>query len=724
MGKIEAEITQWIDALADHFDDAQIVFIHSALSYAQKLSVANTEKEQAWVQCLQQALSLMKVVDAMRLDHQALVASFLLIIQRCLKSVNNDVEDIFGSEVVDLLKGIFEMERIGEYQSYQGGADKIHAENLRKLLLSMVEDVRVVLVKLADQLLTMRSLKKCDAQQQRLIAQETQEIYAPLANRLGVWQIKWELEDLALRYLHPQDYHDIARLLDERRSDREQSIEQVKASLREQLDAMDVRYEVSGRPKHIYSIWKKMQNKNIDFHNVFDVRAVRVLVPEIRDCYAVLGVVHGLWRHIPKEFDDYIAHPKGNMYRSLHTAVIGPDTRTMEIQIRTFEMHDHAELGVASHWRYKEGGHFDAGFENKISWLRQLLEVNEDDGNDDFVDQFKSETTIDRVYVLTPQGQVVDLQARATPLDFAYHIHTDVGHRCRGAKVDGHIVPLTYLLKTGDQVEILTTRNGEPSRDWLNPHLAYLNTARARSKVKTWFRGQEYDANVHTGRTLLEKEFQRLAVVDLKIDALAQQLKFSKADDLFAAIGRGDVTHVQINHAIQRITGTFDQVDDLPVRKHKKVTQSNDRGVQVSGVGGLLTSLANCCNPVPYDPIMGYITKSRGVSIHRQDCTNILQLGDQDKDRIIEVAWGDDGDDTYPVDIELEAHDRHGLLRDITSVLANEKINVLGANTNTNKADQVVNMQLTLEVSDINQLSMVLTKIAQLPNVFWVQRKQ
>ncbi|NOX08559.1 MAG: GTP diphosphokinase [Gammaproteobacteria bacterium] len=710
------DIGGWINSLSDRFNEEQLGFIHSVIPYFDDEGVSRA--------CLQRSLALMQIVDAMRLDHESLVAAFFLGLVRSADCTVDEIKAVSGDTVAHLIEGMMRMERIGEYQGYQRGSNKLHAENLRKMLLAMVEDVRVVLIKLADQLLTMRTLNQSDAEDQQLIARETQEIYAPLANRLGIWQVKWELEDLSLRYLQPDDYHDIAKLLDERRADREDNIQQVMQQLREQLDVMDIHYEVSGRPKHIYSIWKKMQRKNLDFYNIFDVRAVRVLVAEVADCYAVLGVVHGLWRHIPREFDDYIAHPKENLYRSLHTAVIGPGGKTLEIQIRTFEMHDHAELGVASHWRYKEGAHFDAGFEEKIAWLRQLLEVKEGDVDEgDIVDQFKAEASVDRIYVLTPQGQIIDLQHQATPLDFAYHIHTDIGHCCRGARVNGRIVPLTYQLQTGDQVEILTARNGTPSRDWLNPHLGYLNTARARSKVKYWFRGQEYETNVQTGRGVLDKEFQRLAITDIKIESLAKQMKFPGADELLAAIGRGDVTHMQISNGIQRITGALDLPDKLNIRSHKKTRKATDRGLQVSGVGGLLTTLASCCNPVPYDPVAGYITKGRGVSIHRQDCVNLLQLGEQDQSRIIEVAWGDDGGETYPVDIELQAYDRHGLLRDITTVLANEKINVLGANTSTNTNDQVVDMILTLEVSDINQLSMVLTKIAQLPNVLSVARK-
>ncbi|MBW2208398.1 MAG: bifunctional (p)ppGpp synthetase/guanosine-3',5'-bis(diphosphate) 3'-pyrophosphohydrolase, partial [Deltaproteobacteria bacterium] len=443
-----------------------------------------------------------------------------------------------------------------------------------------------------------------------------------------------------------------------------------------------------------------------------------------KDCYAALGIVHGLWRHIPKEFDDYIANPKENLYRSLHTAVVGPEGRNLEIQIRTEEMHQHAELGVAAHWRYKEGGAFDAGYEGKLAWLRQLLEwKDEEHSAHDFVDRFKSEAFQERVYVLTPQGRIIDLPQGATPLDFAYAVHTEVGHRCRGAKIDGRIVPLTRQLQNGEQIEVLTARQGEPSRDWLNTHLGYLKTSRARSRVRAWFKRQDYELNVSAGRAILDRELHRLGITGLPIEKMANRFNFKQADELFAAIGRGDIHTGQLANAASELMPRSEPVQPEKKRTRRKKQGGSPGDIKIQGVGNLLTSIARCCSPVPNDPIIGYITRGRGVSIHRQDCGNVLRLQGDDKDRLIEVGWGEPSEDVYSVDIFVEAYDRSGLLSDITAVLANEKINLSGVNTATDKSDGIARMQLTLEISDIGQLSRVLTLIGQLPNVVEARRK-
>jgi GTP pyrophosphokinase len=467
-----------------------------------------------------------------------------------------------------------------------------------------------------------------------------------------------------------------------------------------------------------------MQRKRLDFDQIFDMRAVRILVKEEKDCYAALGVVHGLWRHIPKEFDDYIANPKENLYRSLHTAVVGPEGRNLEIQIRTEEMHRHAELGVAAHWRYKEGGSADAGYEEKIAWLRQLLEWKDEERSaNDFVDRFKSEAFQERVYVLTPQGRIIDLPQGATPLDFAYAVHTEVGHRCRGAKVDGRIVPLTYALHSGEQVEVLTAKQGGPSRDWMNTHLGYLKTSRARSRVRSWFRHQDFENNVSAGRAILDREMSRVAITKLSTEKIAERFKYKQVDDFLAAIGHGDVTAGQLARAANELLPRQDELVVQPRRAPRKELSTTDSGFKVFGVGNLLTTTARCCKPVPNDPIVGYITRGRGVTIHRQDCGNVLRLQGEDRDRLIEVEWGSAGEDGYQVDIAIEAYDRSGLLRDITSELANEKINLVGVNTLTDKQEGMARMSLTLEIADISQLSRVLAKIAQLPNVVEARRK-
>ena len=667
---------------------------------------------------LSHVLAVAEIVHRLGLDHEAVCAAILHDVVEDTPATLDEVRDAFGPDVARLVDGVTKMGQISRYRDAAQQARE-HAESLRKLLLAMAEDIRVILIKLADRLHNMRTLRHLDESRQRRIARETRELYAPLANRLGIGQIKWELEDLALRYLEPDVYKEIATYLDERRLDRERYIEHVVSSIRNELQAVGIEGEVSGRVKHIYRIWRKMQRKNVGFHEIFDVRAVRILVERVADCYAALGVVHSLWHHIPREFDDYIANPKENNYRSLHTAVVGPGGRTLEIQIRTRDMHEHAELGVAAHWRYKEGGRFDQSFEQKIAWLRQLIEWRDEESSaSDFVDRFKSETG-DRVYVLTPQGEVVDLPQGATPLDFAYHVHTEVGHRCRGAKVDGQIVPLTYELHNGEQVEILTTRNGTPSRDWLSPHLGYLKSSRARSKVRHWFHQQDRDKNLAAGRTVLERELGRLGLDNMNWEELAGRLHFDTVQDLLVAIGKGDVGSTQIVSAANELFPREETTIPLS-RPSTRGDETDD--VRILGVGNLLTHMARCCHPVPQDPIVGYITRGRGVTIHRRDCPNVLRLYQEEHERLIEVSWGGSQKRVYPVDIQILAYDRSGLLRDITSVLATEKINVLGVNTVTDKHDHAARMKLSIEISDLEELSRALTRIGQLPNVIEARR--
>jgi GTP pyrophosphokinase len=672
-------------------------------------------------------LAVAEILTELNLDYETIAAAMLHDVVEDTDVTLEQVKAEFGPVIARLVDGVTRMDRIGEFQeqTHAGSREHVQAESLRKLLLAMAEDVRVVLIKLADRLHNMRTLQHLAPERQRRIAQETHDIYAPLANRLGIWQVKWELEDLALRYLEPEAYQQIARQLAETRAGRERYINKVIQILDTELQKAGIRADISGRPKHINSIWRKMQRKRLDFEQIFDVRAVRVLVGEEKDCYAALGIVHGLWHHIPGEFDDYIANPKENLYRSLHTAVVGPEGKALEIQIRTEEMHRHAELGVAAHWRYKEGGSFDPGYEEKIAWLRQLLEWKDEEHTaNDFVDRFKSEAFQERVYALTPQGRIVDLPLGSTPLDFAYAIHTDVGHRCRGAKVNGRIVPLTHKLSNGEQVEVLTARQGTPSRDWLNPHQGYLKTSRARSRVRQWFKREDHEHNVAAGRDIADRELHRLGITGLALDRLAEHFRFRQVEEFFAALGRGEINPGQLANALTEFIPATPKPEVMTKAKAVRHRRASPGGVEISGVGNLLTSMARCCHPVPNDPIVGYITRGRGVTIHRRDCGNILRLQGEDRDRLIEVAWGASDEGGYPVDISVEAYDRPGLLRDITAVFANDRINLLGVNTATDSHDGIARMSLTVEISDIGQLSRVLTRIGQLPNVVEAKRNQ
>jgi GTP pyrophosphokinase len=590
-------------------------------------------------------------------------------------------------------------------------------DNIRKMLIALVDDVRVALIKLAERTCAIRAVKN-DELRRRHIAQEVFDVYAPLAHRLGIGHLKWELEDLSFRYIYPDAYRKIARLLDGKRLERDRFISQVKEDLTRELRAAGLEVEISGRAKHIYSIWRKMQRKAIGFSQVYDIRAVRILVPEIRDCYATLGLVHGLWRNIPNEFDDYIANPKENGYRSLHTAVIGPEGKVLEVQIRTRQMDEEAELGVCAHWRYK-GSDSAAGlastYEEKIAWLRQVLDWHEETGDAGSVaEQFSFEVAQDRVYVFTPAGDVVNLAQGATPLDFAYHVHTEIGHRCRGAKVNGSIVPLTYALNTGDRIEVLTSKEGVPKRDWLQPGLGYLKTSRARAKVQHWFKSQAREDNMDAGRHLLEREFKRLALTSVDYQRVARKVQLGSVEDMYAAVGSGDLSSAQVLNAAQGL------VESRPGPQLKLARQGGSSyrsQVQVRGVGNLLNHMAGCCKPLPGDAIAGFITQGRGVSIHRADCARLVRLQDSAPDRLIEVEWGVSPRDNYEVEVAIEAYDRQGLLRDITSLLANARLNVLSINTQTNKKRNTATMRLRVEVPDLGSLSKLLERINRLKNV-------
>lgn len=677
-------------------------------------------------------LEIAEILADLRLDQESLMAAVLYRAVREGKLPLPQVEKEFGASVANLIEGVRRMAAISASLNPRkslGLDQQSQVENLRKMLVSMIDDVRVALIKLAERTCAIRAVKNSADEKRYRVAREVFDIYAPLAHRLGIGHIKWELEDLSFRYLEPEQYKQIARLLDERRLDRQQYISDVMAHLRSALNEAGIQADISGRAKHIYSIWRKMQRKGLEFSQIYDVRAVRVLVPEVRDCYTALGIVHALWRHIPKEFDDYIANPKENGYRSLHTAVIGPEGKVLEVQIRTEAMHEEAELGVCAHWLYK-GTDVNSGsshYEEKIAWLRQVLEWHEELGDiGGLAEQLRVDIEPDRVYVFTPDGHAIDLPHGATPLDFAYRVHTEIGHKCRGAKVNGRIVPLNYSLQNGEQIEIITGKQGGPSRDWLNPNLGYVTTSRARAKIVHWFKLQARDQNVSAGRTYLERELARLALSAVDFDRLAEKCNYKMADDLFAALGAGDVRLAQAVNAAQQLVEppaiAADDMSLLPMRASSVNRTDLPDDIQILGIGNLLTQMAGCCHPLPGDPIVGYITLGRGVTIHRQDCPMGLQLAAREPERMIQVSWGHAPARTYPVDIEIRAYDRSGLLRDVSQVLLNEKTNVLTVNTQSNKGDNTANMRLTIEVPDMEALGRLLTRIAQLPNIIDAKR--
>jgi GTP pyrophosphokinase len=649
----------------------------------------------------------------------AAVYAYPIFRERILKAntlQNNELKDISR-----FIIGLQQLNQFSLPEKWQPGESLAvqQSEALRKMLLAVVSDVRLVLVRIAEQLFRLREARVAPQSVQYSLAIETREIYAALANRLGVWQLKWELEDLAFRYVDPDTYSDIAKALNEKRTEREEFIEGVKTQLQSELQNNGINADISGRPKHIYSIWRKMQRKDRGLDSLYDIRAVRILVKNVNECYAALGIVHNLWSYLPGEFDDYIANPKENDYQSLHTAVVGPEGKTVEIQIRSHDMHNHAELGVAAHWRYKEGGATPAAFDQKIRFLRQLLEPADDGA--DLLDQIRDDFFEDRVYAVSPKGDVVELPSQATPLDFAYHVHTQVGHRCRGAKVNGRIVPLTYHVENGDQIEIITGSQAQPSRDWLSPKLGYLAGARARAKVRNWFRLQDRDQHLRQGREILDRELIRLSEKGIATDDIARQLKHKDTEALCVSLGAGDLTSASIATALQNLRGT--ERPAIKARRSPKRTNRTPDPISVIGVGGLLSNFARCCRPVPPEAIVGYITQGRGVSIHRQDCGNFLGLNRRHPERVLETSWGDSETGSYPVDLTLHAFDRSGLIRDITSVLADEDANVLDLKSHTDKESMQVIMELNVEIKDLPTLSTAITRLEALPNVVSVRRK-
>jgi GTP pyrophosphokinase len=692
-----------LEPLAEGLAQAERALMARALEFAEPLYAGErlSTGEPAWTH----ALGLAAGLAAIGLDAPGRAAGILFAAPKYL----DDPEKLgaaFGDEISALAAGV---EKLYQLRIATRGSPAEQNEVLRKMLLGMVEDVRVVLIRLASRTQTLRWFSKNESPERAAYARETLDIYAPLANRLGVWQLKWELEDLSFRFLEPELYKRIAAMIDERRLERERYIRNAMQLLSGELAALGIQAEMAGRPKHIFSIWNKMRTKNLDFSEVYDVRALRVIVPELKDCYAALGVVHNLWQPIPKEFDDYISRPKGNLYQSLHTAVIGPAGRTLEVQIRTREMHRQAEFGVAAHWRYKEPGKASK-LDEKVAWLRQLLAWRDEV-------PIQKPQLDDAIYVLTPQGKVIDLPKGSTPVDFAYALHSDLGHRCRGARIDGHIVPLDTPLQSGSRVEVITAKTGGPSRDWLNAERGFVKSARARHKIRQWFNAKALAETIVAGRAAVEKELRREGATHASLEGLASKLGFTKPDELFAAVARDEVNLRQLQTAVKGVEAP----PAAPELKKYRRPPGGKASMLVVGMGGLATQLARCCKPVPPDPIRGFVTRGKGVSVHREDCASFKRLAERHPERVMETAWGRrDAESVYTVDMQVSAVDRRGLLRDIGDALAREKINVTAVRTQTR--DELAFMRFTFDVGDAAQLKRALALVRGLKGVIRVAR--
>jgi GTP pyrophosphokinase len=721
----------WLEQVGAAYSPDERAAIAKALDIARaRYGTATTADGEAW---LDRALGTALIVAGLKLDAASVRAAIQLGAPSIAKFDPVAFAESVGAEVAQMVIGAARMGAIRAAPDSAGKDERdLQAENLRKMLLAMVEDIRVVLVKLAERTQALRFLvgsEQTSSDARAHAARETLDLFAPLANRLGVWQLKWELEDLSLRALEPEAYQRIARLLDERRLDRQHYIESVQATLRRELAAAGIEAEVTGRAKHIYSIWNKMRRKGSGIESLYDIRAVRILVEEVKDCYAALGIVHTVWTPVAREFDDYIAKPKANDYRSLHTAVIGPEGKPLEVQIRTFDMHRQSEYGVAAHWRYKEAAHAgrrDPGYEEKIAWLRQVLDWKDavaDAG--EWLQQFKSSLFTDTIYVLTPQGKVVDLPRGATPVDFAYAVHTSLGHRCRGAKVDGAMVPLNHALASGQRVEIVTVKQGGPSRDWLNPELGYVVSHRARSKVRQWFKAQQVEQTIAHGREMVERELARAGLTAVKLEALAADTGYAKLEEFFAAVARAEINLRTLQtaiHAVGRpgVTSATPTTEEPVVTRQSKAAGAGS-GILIVGVDRLMTGLARCCKPAPPDPIVGFVTRGKGISIHRQSCSNVARMKERQPERLITADWGTPRDEVFAVDVIVEAMDRQGLLRDVSEVFSREKINVTAVNTLSRNLQ--ARMAFTLEVRGLDELKRALLLVREVSGVLSAARR-
>jgi len=664
-------------------------------------------------------LTLARRIDSLDMDAEACLVAFLYAESNAKFDPAEFAESLGRPSLPKLYRSVARMDAISRVTPRLPQVTTQRAESLRRMLIGMVDDVRVVVIRLAAQLEYLNSLKSDQSTIQFDVAQETLDLFAPLANRLGIWQLKWQLEDMAFRFLEPERYHGLAKKLDERRIDRERFIDGFVAAIHNQLNAAGLSGDIKGRPKHLYSIWRKMRSKNLDIDHVYDVRAIRVLVKSTPECYAALGVVHEHWSPVAGEFDDYIATPKANGYRSIHTAVIGPSGRIVEVQIRTHEMHAENEFGVAAHWRYKEGVAGDQSMESKVLWLRTLLDWKDEVASaSELVERLEREVVEQRVYVFAPDGRVIDLPEGSTAVDFAYAIHTEVGHGCRGARVNGQIVPLHRPLNTGEQVEILRGRRGGPSRDWIQSN-QFVHSSRARARIQRWFKQQNHDENISAGRQLLDRELTRLGMNHIPFDRLADEHDYRKVEDFLAAIGCGDVRLAQAvsslkNELARNLPTTIpDRAAGVP----RKRRRGSPGGLEVQGVGNLVTTMASCCSPVPGDDIGGYISTMRGVTVHRVDCENYLRLRESEPAKLLLVSWGQDSERTFPVEIRLFAFDRPGLLADISSTLADAQVNVLSMDSRSNAEDNTVSMMVTIEIDDVQNLSRILSLLLRIANV-------
>lgn len=674
--------------------------------------------------CFLFALEIAELISNLKLGDDAIAASLLYPAIEYAGLQLGDITEQFSPAVISLLDNLHKLQDFNLLMRHKHFTNK-QLDNIRKMLLAMVKDVRVVVIKLAERVCLMRAIHNQQGQDRTLIAQETMQVFAPLASRLGIHDLKWELEDLSFSILEADTYKSLAKKLQERRQDRERRVHNIISTLQQTLKTHDINGEVYGRAKHIYSLHRKMQRKKVDLNGIFDAIAVRILVPSIEDCYTLLGEVHQLWHPIPEEFDDYINQPKDNGYQSLHTAVIDSDGKSFEIQVRTFAMHEACEMGVAAHWLYKEGKSA-SDYEEKIKWLRQLLDWQKEmSPNDSVPEELEKNIFNDRIYVFTPQGEIVDLPQGATPLDFAYNIHTDLGHRCRGAKVSDKLIPLNTPLKMGDTIEILTTKESSPSRDWLLPQRGYITTSHARAKILNWFKKQDFEEHANLGKDLLEKEIKRLSLGQINWEEIAEKFHYKHATQLFASLGAGDIKLSQITQPLlhkedaQPVT-----VQDLLQQARNLHKKQNDQDISISGVNDLLTHMANCCKPIPGDTIIGYITQGHGITIHHNECPNIKSLDTLHKQRLVDVDWNQTTSSAYPVDIEIQAFDRPGLVGDIAQVLSHEKISITNLITSTDKHQKSAYVLLTIELNDFTVLNRMIEQFKQIPNVIFAGRKK